>query len=74
LKAKGPLLRTVARTGVRKGLFGAGGRGWLTVGILTALIQFARRKRDEPKVSITEKLEPGQSLVITHLAKDEGRR
>ena len=66
---KGPLLRTIARTGVRRGLTGAGGRGWLTVGLAAAAIQFLRRKSDEPKVEITEKLEPGQSITITHLRK-----
>jgi hypothetical protein len=70
---KGPLLRTLARTGARRGLFRPKNRGWLALGILTGLIQFARRKRDEPKVSLTEKLEPGQSIVITHLGKDEAR-
>ena len=70
---KGPLLRTVARTGVRRGLTGAGGRGWLAVGLAAGAIQFLRRKSDEPKLEITEKLEPGQGIVITHLRKEEAR-
>ncbi len=70
---KGPLLRTIARTGVRRSLTGRGGRGWLTVGLAAATIQFLRRKSDEPKVEITEKLEPGQGILITHLRKDEAR-
>ncbi len=70
---KGPLLRTIARTGVRRALTGGGGRGWLAVGLAAATIQFLRRKSDEPKVEITEKLEPGHGIVITHLRKDEAR-
>ena len=70
---KGPLLRTIARTGVRRGLTGPGGRGWLTVGLAAAVIQFLRRKADEPKVEITEKLAPGQGIVITHLSREEAR-
>ena len=70
---KGPLLRTVARTGVRRGLTGAGGRGWLAVGLAAGAIQFLRRKSDEPKLQITEQLEPGQGIVITHLRKEEAR-
>jgi hypothetical protein len=41
------------------------------VGLLAAVIQFLRRKSGEPKVQLTEKLEPGQVIVIRHLAKDE---
>ena len=70
---KGPLLRTIARTGVRRGLAGAGGRGWLAIGLGAATIQFLRRKREEPKLQITERLEPGQGITITHLRKDEAR-
>ncbi|MCA1693031.1 MAG: hypothetical protein LC733_12865 [Actinobacteria bacterium] len=67
----GGLLRTLARTGFRRGLAGPGGRGWLAVGLAAGVIQFLRRKADEPKVSYSEQLEPGQSIVITHFAKGE---
>ena len=70
---RGPLLRTLARTGIRRGLAGPGGRGWLAVGLAAGVIQFLRRKSDEPKVELTEKLEPGQSLIITHLGREEAR-
>ena len=70
---KGPLLRTLARTGIRRGLTGPGGRGWLALGLAASTIQFLRRKSDEPKFSITEKLEPGESIVITHLREGEAR-
>ncbi len=63
------LLRFLGRTGVRRGLgSGPGGRGWLLIAVVAWLIRFAQRKKGEPKVRITEKLEPGQVIVITHLA------
>ena len=66
------LLRFLGRTGFRRGLGkDPGGRGWLLIGALAWLIRFVQRKKDEPKVHITEKLEPGQVIVIRHLAKDE---
>ena len=70
---KGPLLRTVARTGFKRGLAGPGGRAWVVIGLSAGMIQWLRRKRDEPKFSISEKLEPGQSMLITHLRKEEAR-
>ncbi len=66
------LLRSLGRTGFRKGLGREpGGRGWLLIGVAAWLIRFLQRKKDEPKVHITEKLEPGQVMVIRHLAKSE---
>jgi hypothetical protein len=62
----GAILRVLARTGFRRGLGGAGGRGWLAVGATAAVIQWMRRKSDEPKVHINEELHPGQTMVITH--------
>ena len=67
----GAVLRTLARTGFRRGVGGAGGRAWLGVGVAAATIQFLRRKKDEPKVTYTEKLEPGQKMIITHFGKGE---
>ena len=67
----GAVLRALARTGVRRGLGSAGGRGWLAVGLTASIIQFLRRRSDEPKVSVTEKLEPGQTLIVTHYRKGE---
>ena len=68
----GAILRVLARTGLRRGLGGAGGRGWLAVGATAAVIQFLRRKSDEPKVSMSEELQPGQTMVITHVG-DQGK-
>jgi uncharacterized protein (TIGR03382 family) len=67
----GALLRFLGRTGFRRGLAGPGGTGWLAVGAAAALAQRARRKKDEPKVLYTKKLEPGQQMVITHYRKGE---
>jgi hypothetical protein len=70
----GALIRTIARTGIRRGLGGgAGGRGWLAIGLAAGTIQFLRRKSGEPKVTSVTKLEPGQSLVITHMRKGEAK-
>ena len=70
----GALLRFLGRTGVRRGLGSAEGRGWLAVGLTAGAIQYLRRRSDEPKVSITDELEPGQSMVITHFRKGEEPR
>jgi hypothetical protein len=69
----GALLRTLARTGFRRGLSGPDGRGWLTVGIAAALIQFLRRKSGEPKVCVSEKLKPGETMIVTHLRESQAR-
>jgi hypothetical protein len=70
----GALLRTVVRTGFRRGLGGGpGGKGWLALGVAAGVLQFLRRKTGQPKVQITEDLKPGQTLVIRHLAKGEAR-
>jgi hypothetical protein len=64
------LLRTLARTGLRRGLGGGpGGRGWLLIAVVATLLRIMQRKAGEPKVALSEKLEPGQSIVITHLRK-----
>lgn len=65
----GAILRVLARTGLRRGLGGAGGRGWLAVGATAAVIQWLRRKSDEPKIHVNEELQPGQTMVITHIPK-----
>lgn len=68
----GALLRTLARTGFRRGLGGGpGGRGWLLVGLAAGAVQFLRRKSGEPKIQFTETLKPGQTVVIRHFKKGE---
>ena len=66
------LLRFLGRTGIRKGLGPTpGGRGWVAIGVAAWLIRFLQRKANEPKVHLNEKLGPGETIVIRHLAKDE---
>ncbi|MFN2607393.1 MAG: hypothetical protein ABR511_05785 [Acidimicrobiales bacterium] len=61
------MLRTLTRMGIFRGLLG-GSRGWLLLGMaavgLRALARMAARKED---VVFSEVLDPGQSVVITHL-------
>lgn len=68
----GALLRTLARTGFRRGI-GGGGRGWLAIGLAAGVLQFLRRKSGEPKFQISEELKPGQTMVIRHLGKGEAK-
>lgn len=65
------LLRLLFRTGVKRGLGPEGGRGWLFVGLAAGMIHFLRRHSGEPKVTFSEKLEPGQTMVIRHYRKGE---
>ncbi len=61
------MLRSLTRLGLVRGLLG-GHRGWMTLGAaaigLRAVGWIARK---EEKVVYSEKLEPGETLVITHL-------
>ena len=60
-------VRTALRTGARRGL-GDGSKGWLIVGALALVIRvFQWMARPGKSVIVTELLEPGQSLVISHL-------
>jgi hypothetical protein len=52
--------------GFRRALSGPGGRGWLVVGLVAATLRILNRRAGEPKALLVEKLEPGQSFVITH--------
>jgi hypothetical protein len=61
------MLRTLTRLGVVRGLLG-GNRGWMTLGAVAAgLRALGKLAAKEPKVVFSEQLEPGQTLVITHL-------
>ena len=63
------LLRQLFRTGMRRGLTTGASRSWLAVGLAAGALAFLRRKVGEPKVQFTEKLKPGQTMVIRHLGK-----
>lgn len=61
------MLRTLTRLGVVRGLLG-GNRGWLMLGGLAAGLRLVGRMASkQPDVVFCENLEPGESLVITHL-------
>ncbi len=61
------MLRSLTRLGVVRGLLG-GNRGWMALGaVATGLRVVGRMARKEPKVVFSEQLDPGQTLVITHL-------
>ena len=61
------MLRTLTRLGVVRGLLG-GNRGWMALGaVAVGLRGVGKMARKEPKVVFSEQLDPGQTLVITHL-------
>jgi hypothetical protein len=61
------MLRTLTRLGVYRGLLG-GNRGWMALGaVAVGLRGLGRLAAKEPKVVYSEQLDPGQTLVITHL-------
>ena len=60
------LLRLLLRNGLRKGLLG-GSRPWLIAGGVAAGIRVLRKiAGSEPKVVYSEKLQPGETVVIAH--------
>ena len=65
------LLRLIFRTGFKRGLSSQYGRGWLYLGMAAGLMHFFRRHNDEAKVTYSEKLAPGQTMVIRHFHKGE---
>ncbi|HWC10278.1 MAG TPA: hypothetical protein VG455_03555 [Acidimicrobiales bacterium] len=63
------MLRSLTRLGVVRGLLG-GNRGWLALGaVATGVRAVGKMARKEPKVVFSEELDPGQTLVITHLTR-----
>jgi len=61
------MLRSLTRLGLFRGLLG-GSRLWLVLGaVAVGFRTIARMARREPDVVYSEPLQPGQSLVVTHL-------
>ncbi len=60
------MLRRGVREGARRGLFG-GEQAWLVLGGAALLAQLVLRVLNKkPEVVFSEKLRPGESLVVTH--------
>lgn len=60
------MLRLLLARAVRKGIFG-GSRFWTVVATLGLAMKVLRRfTKDEPEVAFSERLRPGQTLVISH--------
>ena len=73
---KGVLRRYIRTNALRRGLLG-GSRPWLAIFVLGLLRRQMGKvtKRGEMPLVLSEALEPGQALLITHLApKRRGRR
>ena len=65
------LLRMLFRVGFKRGLGNEGGRTWLLVGMGAGLLHFLRRHHNEAKVTYSEELKPGQTMIIRHYRKGE---
>ncbi len=62
----GKLLGYLVRNGLRRGLLG-GERLWLVLGGLALAARFALKVvRREPETVFSEKLRPGERLIVTH--------
>lgn len=65
------MLRYILRRGLWSGLVG-GSRFWLVLGGLAATVRVVKRlSGSEPEVVYNERLEPGQTLVISHPRSSE---
>lgn len=64
--------KRLTRMGAMRGLLG-GSRGWFALWAVAAGFRMvAKVVRKEPEVVYSEDLEPGESLVITHLTHRVG--
>lgn len=70
------LLSWAVRKGLRRGVLG-GETPWLVLGALALLAQFGLKVwKKQPEVVFSEKLGPGEQLIITHRDRSghNGRR
>jgi hypothetical protein len=66
------MTRWLFRNGVRRGLVG-GSRPWTIVAIVAGSVRLFNRFRGTgPEIAYSEKLEPGQTVVI-HLERETGK-
>jgi hypothetical protein len=72
---KGMLRRYVRLNAIRRGLFG-GSRPWLVVFVLGLIGRQIGKvtKRGEMPLVLSERLKPGEGLLITHLTPPRRRR
>ncbi len=64
------VLRFLMRQGWRRGVIG-GNRAWVVGGGLALVAHLARRAMHrEPEVVFSERLAPGESVRVTHEARD----
>ncbi|MDG2027500.1 MAG: hypothetical protein P8J50_10340 [Acidimicrobiales bacterium] len=65
--------RTIRMNGIRKGLLG-GSRFWLVIFGLGYVARWSGKvtKRGEMPIRYSEKLKPGESIVISHTSGDVG--
>lgn len=62
------LIRVAVRRGLRQGL-GDGNRLWMVLGTAAVTVRVVQRLTRDSATVVREDLAPGQTLVITHLAK-----
>lgn len=60
-------VRAGIRHGLRKGLLG-GSQVWMGLGAVALGIRAVQRLRARDPVVVTERLEPGQTLIVRHFA------
>jgi len=64
--SRGGVLRIAERAGISRGLFG-GSKGWFYLGTGLWTLRTVRRLAErKPEILLSEKLEPGQRLVIAN--------
>jgi hypothetical protein len=65
------LTRAAVRKGVRQGLLAGDGK-WLAAGAVAWLVRFLMKK-NEPGV-VVERLKPGETIVVTNIGPQRGRK
>jgi hypothetical protein len=64
------VVREALRQGARRGM-GDGSRTWIVIGAAALTVRLLQRMATSKPTVITERLAPGESLVIRHLAPGE---